>query len=96
MAVSRNDRMMRIIINLSVVQLQALDIYRKPLGISRSEAIRRAVAAQIPADPIRKRDFSAVFGAWKGRGLDGLEYEHRLRKEWSGRAIRTNAKTRLP
>lgn len=34
----------------------------------------------------RRAAMMAAFGIWKGRGIDGLEYQRRMRAEWDGRA----------
>lgn len=72
---------MRTIIQLPAAQMQALDAICKREGISRAEAIRRAVAIynrQQVADP------RPAFGLWRGRRgvADGLAYQRRARREW--------------
>lgn len=72
---------MRTIIELRPEQTQALDAICKREGISRAEAIRRAVAiynSQHVADP------RPAFGLWRGRWgvADGLAYQRRARREW--------------
>jgi hypothetical protein len=47
---------MRTIVDLPEEQIKALDTYRKRHGISRAEAVRRAVAAFFPAEPHKKID----------------------------------------
>ncbi len=50
-------------------------------GISRAEAIRRAIdyyaAHMLPAAPM-----TAHFGYWKGRKIETLAYVDKLRDEW--------------
>jgi hypothetical protein len=56
--------------------LNALSELRK---VSRAELIRQAVAgflAQNKAGP------EASLGLWKGRDVDGVEYQEKLRREW--------------
>lgn len=48
--------------------------------MSRTEAVRRAVADYLAAKRPTGRD--ELFGFWRGRGIDGLDYERRLRSEW--------------
>jgi hypothetical protein len=71
---------MRTIIDLPAEQLEALDVICERDRISRAEAVRRAVALLISdgasAGP------SIAFGLWRGRGIDGLEYQARIRREW--------------
>jgi hypothetical protein len=50
-------------------------------GVSRAEAIRRAIdyygAHMLPAAPL-----DAHFGHWKNRKIDALSYVDKLRDEW--------------
>jgi hypothetical protein len=70
----------RTIIDLPDDQVERLDAHCRSEGISRAEAIRRAVAAHIRAVPGAA---SPAFGLWAGRGVDGLAYERARRREWS-------------
>ncbi len=49
-------------------------------GISRAEAVRRAVDRYLAENrrPCRK----AGFGMWRGRATEGLAFERPLREEW--------------
>jgi metal-responsive CopG/Arc/MetJ family transcriptional regulator len=70
----------RTIIDLPREQVEALDDQCRREGISRAEAVRRAVA-----DHLRKYSQTAArsaFGLWRGRRLDGLKYQEALRREW--------------
>jgi hypothetical protein len=71
---------LRTIIELPEEQVRALAELCRREKISRAEAIRRAVAqyarGQMASPP------QNAFGLWRGRGLDGLSYERRLRREW--------------
>ena len=71
---------MRTIIQLPDEQAERLAEVSRNQGISRSEAVRRAVARYL--DEHRSRRPEEVFGMWRGRGEDGLDYERQLRKEW--------------
>ncbi len=76
---------MRTIVDLPEEQIQALDTYRKKAGVSRAEAVRRAVASFLPAKPQRRFDFSnnPAFGSSKSfRKADSVEVVRRLREEW--------------
>jgi len=46
--------------------------------------LRERVTSQRPA-PARSLRQHPAFGSWRGRGLDALEYEQRLRTEWDAR-----------
>lgn len=76
---------MRTIVDLPEKQIKALDAYRKKEGISRAEAVRRAVAAFVPA-LIRKRvdlaQHPAFGSSGKIRTEDSVTTVRRLRAEW--------------
>jgi hypothetical protein len=72
---------MRTIIDLPGAQLEALDALCRREGISRAEAIRRAVALQLRQTPVG--DPARAFGLWRDRRVDGLVYERPLRDEWT-------------
>ena len=71
---------MRTIIDLPEAHIEALDALCRRDGISRAEAIRRAVAAHLEGE--RRPEPGAAFGLWKRRPVDALAYERRLRREW--------------
>lgn len=76
---------MRTIVDLTEKQIAALDSYRKREGISRAEAVRRAVAAFVPQAGKKKIDFKAhpAFGSSKRfRKEDSVVTVRRLREEW--------------
>ena len=72
---------MRTIIDLHEEQLHALDDICKREGISRAEAIRRAVAVY---NRQQIADVRPAFGLWRGRRgvTDGVTYQRRARREW--------------
>jgi hypothetical protein len=72
---------MRTIIELPQHQLDALDLHCRREGISRAEAIRRAIAGHV--QEARESGDRAAFGLWRTRPVDGLAYERRVREEWS-------------
>jgi hypothetical protein len=78
----------RTIVDLPEEQIRALDAYSRKFGVSRAEAVRRAVAMFLPKRPHRKLDFQnhPAFGAWKDRRLDAVGYQRKLRAEWDDRA----------
>ncbi len=71
---------MRTIIELPDDQLQALADLCEAAGISRAEAIRRAVRAYTRQH--RRDGVAQAFGLWRQRRVGGLAYERRLREEW--------------
>jgi metal-responsive CopG/Arc/MetJ family transcriptional regulator len=78
-----HDDVMRTIIDLPEEQLSALDAWRLARGVSRAEAVRRAVARLLDDELARRAAVAAAFGLWKGR--DGLVDQERLRAEWDDR-----------
>ena len=70
---------MRTIINLADRMRRLAAVCRRE-GVSRAEAIRRAVANYLDARCLRERE--DAFGLWRDRRIDGLEYERRRRSEW--------------
>jgi len=71
---------MRTIIEVPTEQLNALDDLCRRDGISRAEAIRRAIASHLAGNSSSNR--TAAHGLWRDRGLDGLMYEQTIRREW--------------
>jgi len=71
---------MRTIVDLPEDQIVKLDRARELSGISRAEAIRRAVEQYLSVQLPDSED--EAFGIWKDRGVDSLEYERKLREEW--------------
>ena len=72
---------MRMTISLPDKQAERLAEVCRNQGISRAEAVRRALARYL--DERQRRRQEDVFGMWRGRDADGLAYERRLRGEWS-------------
>jgi metal-responsive CopG/Arc/MetJ family transcriptional regulator len=77
----------RTIVDIPDEQIRALDAYSKKHGVSRAEAVRRAVAMFLPQRSHRKLDLSKhpAFGSWKSRAVDSIEFERKLRAEWGKR-----------
>lgn len=73
---------MRTIIELPDPDVEALDALCRRDGISRAEAIRRAVTKHLLEN--RVGESGAAFGLWRARPVDGLKYQQRLRREWDG------------
>jgi Ribbon-helix-helix protein, copG family len=75
-----DDVIMRTIVDLPDEQLAALAAVCEREGISRAEAVRRAVA-EFTRD-VSAAPSAGAFGLWKRRKTPGLAYERRLRSEW--------------
>lgn len=78
---------MRTIIDLTDEQLARLGEVAEREGISRAEAIRRAVDAAYADVAVAgsRAAREAVFGLWKGRKIEALRYVDKLRDEWEDR-----------
>lgn len=74
------DDYMRTIVQIPEEQLRDLAELCRREKISRAEAIRRAVVEY--ARRRLPRDSERAFGLWRGRRVDGLAYQRRLRREW--------------
>ena len=70
---------MRTIIDLPAEQVESLDEWCRREGVSRAEAVRRAVAEHLRKHPTggAKR----AFGMWRDMAEDGLTYQERLRSQ---------------
>jgi metal-responsive CopG/Arc/MetJ family transcriptional regulator len=71
---------MRTIIDLPSQQVDSLDEICKRERLSRAEAIRRAVAQYIQEQHLSPHD--DAFGLWRGREVEGVSYQRKLRREW--------------
>lgn len=72
---------MRAIVDLPKEQVDSLAELCRREGISRAEAIRRAIASYL-LDEAPASDDDA-FGMWRDRKIDGVTYQRKLRREWS-------------
>jgi hypothetical protein len=82
---------MRTIIEVPQQQLDALDLICRTEGISRAEAIRRAITRMV--GETRHALVTPAFAVWRDRPVDRLGYERRLRDEWET-APRKNPRVR--
>lgn len=82
---------MRTIVDIPEDQVKELDSLGKKENLSRAELVRRAVASYLDAE--KDKSAAAIekyFGMFKGDpnvfdGLDGLEYQRKIRAEWDDR-----------
>ena len=73
---------MRTLIDIPEQQIKELSNLCQTQGLSRAEAIRRAITAYISHH--KKKDTDA-FGLWKQKNQpteEGLQYQQKLRDEW--------------
>lgn len=82
---TQHDDDMRTIIELPDPQLAALDAWRDARGLSRAEAVRRAVALLLDDARARRAEVDAAFGLWRDLPIDRLHEQRRLRDEWGDR-----------
>ena len=74
---------MRTIVDLPETDRESLDALSRRLGISRAEAVRRAISEYLRTHrPARDGE---LFGIWRKREEDALAYEDRIRAEWQRR-----------
>ncbi len=71
---------MRTIVDLTDDQVKALATLCAVKGISRAEAVRRAVARLLAEE--QRPDRAKAFGAWSPKKLDSTVTVQRLRDEW--------------
>lgn len=73
--------MSRILIDLTDAQVAELAALVETEHRSRAAIIREAIESYIAQ---RKRSAAGadVFGTWKGRQVDGVDYQRELRSEW--------------
>jgi metal-responsive CopG/Arc/MetJ family transcriptional regulator len=69
---------MRTLVDLPEEQIKSLDKLADGEGISRAEAIRRAVARYLGE---KQKPKSSAFGLLKGREVDGLALQKNLRED---------------
>jgi hypothetical protein len=70
---------MRTIVDIPEVQLQPIAEQCRRESISRAELVRRAIELYLEQ---RRGEGGDVFGLWRDRGHDGVEYQRALRSEW--------------
>ena len=71
---------MRTIVDLPPDQVEALAKHCKSQGISRAEAVRRAVAQLLKHEESNHRE--KAFGAWKQKNVDSVRLIQEMRDEW--------------
>jgi metal-responsive CopG/Arc/MetJ family transcriptional regulator len=70
---------MRTLVDLPDAELEELTALSRSRKTSRAELIRQAVAEFLAQN---RAGVDESFGLWKGRGVDGVEYQQKLRGEW--------------
>ena len=70
---------MRTIVDIPERERGALDALARRRGVSRAELVRQAIAAYLEQVQVGE---DRVFGMWKDRSEDSIEYQRRIRDEW--------------
>ena len=71
---------MRTLVDIPDRQIDDLALICESKRVSRAEVIRQAISVYIEQNKPATAD---AFGLWKNRGVDGLEYQEKLRaEEW--------------
>ncbi|HEX4577041.1 MAG TPA: CopG family transcriptional regulator [Edaphobacter sp.] len=70
---------MRTLVDIPDGELKDLNALSELRKVSRAELIRQAVAGFLAQN---KAGLESSFGLWKRRGVDGVEYQEKLRREW--------------
>ena len=72
--------MSRILVDLPEAQLQALNARAETEQRPRAALVRDAIAAYLAQH--RQAHDADVFGLWKDKKVDGIEYRRGVRSEW--------------
>ena len=70
---------MRTLVDLPEDELEELSALSRSRKVSRAELIRQAVSGFLAQNKAGMED---SFGLWKSKGVDGVEYQEKLRSEW--------------
>nr|WP_285847349.1 ribbon-helix-helix protein, CopG family [Cupriavidus pauculus] len=70
----------RILVDLPDAQVEELAVIVEAEHRPRAAVIRDAIEAYISQH--KRAMGSDVFGLWKGKQIDGLAYQQKLRSEW--------------
>ena len=71
---------MRTLVDIPEPDVRALDEIGERRGASRAKIIRQALREFLSRNARPPGD--EAFGLWRGRGIDGLEYQEKARSEW--------------
>ena len=70
----------RTLIDIPEEELDQLTRLSKTRKVSRAHLVRCAVSEYLKRE--KQDTLDAAFGMWADRGIDGLEYQLRIRSEW--------------
>jgi metal-responsive CopG/Arc/MetJ family transcriptional regulator len=71
---------MRTLVDIPEKELKQLTRLSKAKNVSRAHLVRCAIQEYLQAQ--KDDSLEAAFGMWADRGIDGLEYQLKLRAEW--------------
>jgi len=71
---------MRTLVDIPDADLKRLTDLSKTRKVSRSQLVRCAIERYLRDEKVDRLD--EIFGIWKDRNIDGLEYQLAMRKEW--------------
>ena len=71
---------MRPLIDITELQLQALEEIASKENLSRAAVIRAAIDDYVQRR--RRVEIDDAFGLWGESGIDGLTYQEKVRSEW--------------
>jgi predicted transcriptional regulator len=71
---------MRTLIDITDLQVQALEEIAKTENLSRAAVIRAAIDDYVQRR--RRVEIDDAFGLWGAGGMDGLTYQEKVRSEW--------------
>jgi metal-responsive CopG/Arc/MetJ family transcriptional regulator len=71
---------MKTVVELPKNLVESLSEICQKEGISKTEAIRRALSRYLRDTKSNGKD--AAFGLWRRKKINGLAYEDRIRREW--------------
>lgn len=69
---------MSVIVDIPDEQVRDLAELCRREGLSRADAVRRAIPEYLRT----RHPDGELFGLWRDRGIDSLEYERSFRREW--------------
>jgi hypothetical protein len=70
---------MKTLIDIPDNEAETLSTICKAKGLSRAEAVRRAIRIFIEQNRMSPH---FAFGLWHNKSEDGLDYQNRMRSEW--------------
>ena len=74
---------MRKLVDIPDQELKQLNRLSKARKVSRAHLVRSAIQAYLKTQ--KEDTLEAAFGMWADRGIDGLDYQLKIRSEWDHR-----------